>query len=46
MDNDECRLAFNGIQRQTDKHFNKLLLRIKVMTSTSTTSARAAYPSR
>ena len=29
-DNDECRLAFDCIQRQTDKHFNKLLRRTKM----------------
>ena len=45
-DNDECLLAFDCVQRQTDKHFNKLPRRAKMKTSTSTASARAACPSR
>ena len=29
-DNDECRLAFDSIQRQTDKHYNKHLRRAEM----------------
>ena len=45
-DNDECFLAFDCIQRQADKQFNKLPRRAKMKTSTSTISASAACPSR